>query len=148
MHVMAATIRWVAQPVLGQPSLKKEVYPMDSPLSPAFIIGTIRIGTIEGASCLNMGNNWPTNFRSFKKHNQGFGTVKGNQAHITGTRSLLNDPDLIDFPTFNDQDLPGWLKQMLGKGDSPAEGFGSEFLDNATDANAPETPDGKFVPED
>ena len=86
---------------------------MDNPLSPAFIIGTIHIGTIEGASCFNMGNNWPTNFRSFKKHNQGFGTVKGSHASITGTRSLLNDPDVIDFPTFNEKTLPAWLKQML-----------------------------------
>jgi|GEM_PF-1269679 len=86
---------------------------MDNPLSPTFIIGTIHIGEIEGASCFNMGNNWPTNFRSFKKHSQGFGTVKGSHASITGTKSLLNDPDMIDSPTFAEPELPDWLRRML-----------------------------------
>lgn len=86
---------------------------MESPLSPVFIIGTIHIGEIEGASCFNLGNNWPTNFRSYKKHNQGFGTIKGNHSSITGTRSLLNDPDTLDSPSFSEHDAPDWLRRLL-----------------------------------
>jgi hypothetical protein len=87
---------------------------MSSVLSPNFVIGTIRIGTIEGASCLNMGNNWPTNFESTKKHNQGFGTITGDKNDIKGLRTLLDDRDVMDMMNLGDEDeVPDWLKEMI-----------------------------------
>ena len=60
-------------------------------LSPVFIIGDIHIGSIEGASCFNMGNNLPTGFKSYKKHNQGFGSINGDNNNIEEISSLLSD---------------------------------------------------------
>jgi hypothetical protein len=89
--------------------------PSSSLLSPTFIIGHIRIGSVEGASCVNFGNNLPTGFVSNKKHNQGFGTVGGDHNHIKDARSALNDSDLIDM--FNDGDEidgpPDWLRKII-----------------------------------
>ena len=82
-------------------------------LSPVFAIGTIHIGQVEGASCVNLGNNWPTNFRSYKKHNQGFGNVTGNHNVMSGLRSLLHDPDTYDMPSSPNHEVPEWAKQFL-----------------------------------
>ncbi|WP_096439348.1 hypothetical protein [Alteribacter populi] len=84
-------------------------------LSPNFFIGNIRIGTIEGASCMNMGNNYPTNFQNHKKHNQGFGSISGDHNSLEGLRSILSDPDVIDL--FNQgsqaEELPQVVKELL-----------------------------------
>lgn len=86
------------------------------PFSPTFIIGTIRIHQIEGASCFNMGNNWASDFRSYKKHNQGFGTVTGDHSTIRGTKSLLSDPDTFDLAALpGDDDIPDWIARLLPK---------------------------------
>lgn len=85
---------------------------MNPLLSPTFVIGYIRVDSIEGASALNIGNNWPTNFQSYKKHNQGFGTIKGTRNEIQGARTLLNDPDLLDVFGSPEQ-IPEWLREML-----------------------------------
>ncbi|PGV48710.1 hypothetical protein [Bacillus sp. AFS037270] len=65
---------------------------MASPiLSPTFHIGTIKIGTIEGASAFSIGNNFIEDFKNSKKHNQGLGNIHGdrnNLAHMTA--SLTN----------------------------------------------------------
>ncbi|UCZ53974.1 hypothetical protein LGQ02_04100 [Bacillus shivajii] len=83
-------------------------------LSPNFFIGNIRIGTIEGASCLNMGNNYPANFQSHKKHNQGFGSISGDHNSLEGLRSILSDPDVIDVLTnSNTDELPAVVQEML-----------------------------------
>lgn len=65
--------------------------------SPNFVIGRIEIGSVEGASCVNMGNNFPSNFQSSKKHNQGFGDVSGNNNHLSGTKSTLDDSDFLEW---------------------------------------------------
>ncbi|RKN86398.1 hypothetical protein [Paenibacillus ginsengarvi] len=65
--------------------------------SPNFVIGHIEIGTVEGASCVNMGNNFPSNFQSNKKHNQGFGDVSGNNNQLSGTKSTLDDSDFLEW---------------------------------------------------
>lgn len=94
-------------------------------LSPVFAIGTIHIGHVEGASCVNLGNNWPTNFRSYKKHNQGFGNVHGDNNVLGGLRSLLNDPDTYDMMSTANTNVPEWAEQFLGDDDSsvsPDEG--------------------------
>lgn len=88
---------------------------MPNVLSPAFIIGSISIGEIAEASCLNMGNNWISDFRSYKKHNQGFGSVRGDHAVVRGTRSLLNDPDTFDMLSLQDDKLPAWIGQLIGR---------------------------------
>lgn len=85
---------------------------MNPLLSPTFVIGYIRVDSIEGASALNIGNNWPTNFQSYKKHNQGFGTIKGDRNEIHGARTLLNDPDLLDAFGSVEQ-IPEWLRELL-----------------------------------
>lgn len=94
---------------------------MNPLLSPTFVIGYIRVDSIEGASALNIGNNWPTNFQSYKKHNQGFGTVKGSGNEIRGARTLLNDPDLLDVFGSPEQ-IPEWLRELLLQIDQDQQG--------------------------
>ncbi|WP_202916123.1 hypothetical protein [Paenibacillus mesophilus] len=65
--------------------------------SPNFVIGRIEIGSVEGASCINLGNNFPSNFQSSKKHNQGFGDVSGNNNRLSGTHSTLDDADFLEW---------------------------------------------------
>lgn len=92
---------------------------MKSFLSPVFVIGQIRIGSVEGASCINLGNNRPSHFRSEKKHVQGFGTVSGDNSKIEGARTALNDSDFIDMLNVSEQ-MPDWLNQVINK-NSPGE---------------------------
>lgn len=86
---------------------------MSSLFSPTFVIGSIRIGSVEGASCVNMGNNYPTNFKNHKKHNQGFGSVGGDHNKIFGARSVLDDSDMVDMMNLSENDVPEWVKEML-----------------------------------
>lgn len=81
--------------------------------SPTFIIGHIRIGSVEGASCVNMGNNYPTGFQNHKKHNQGFGSVGGDHNHISGTKAMLDDADFVDMIGEADHDIPEWVKAFM-----------------------------------
>jgi len=64
--------------------------------SPAFYIGSISIGTVEGASCVNLGNNLPSNFTNYKKHNQGFGNISGDQANVHDILASLEEKDTSD----------------------------------------------------
>jgi hypothetical protein len=83
-------------------------------LSPTFVIGHIRIGSVEGASCVNFGNNFPTDFQNHKKHNQGFGNVGGDHNKIDGTKAVLEDADLIDtLVSGAEEDIPDWVKEMV-----------------------------------
>jgi hypothetical protein len=83
-------------------------------LSPSFVIGHIQVGSLEGASCINIGNNFPSHFTSNKKHNQGFGNVGGDGNTISDGRMVLNDPDVLDLLTVSgEQDVPDWLKEMI-----------------------------------
>lgn len=82
--------------------------------SPTFYIGTIHIESIEGASCLNMGNNLPVGFRSYKKENQGFGSISGNNNTISGLRSLLKDSNVIDIlDQSEEEDIPEWVRKLI-----------------------------------
>lgn len=86
-------------------------------LSPTFLIKEFKIGTISDASCLNMGNNWPSQFESHKKQNQGFGSVTGDHNSLEDIRSLLSDPDFIDMLNIEDRDaLPEWLEEAIAEG--------------------------------
>lgn len=83
-------------------------------LSPNFVIGSIKIGSIEGASCLNMGNNFPSNFSSHKKQNQGFGSITGDHNDIRDILSRLDDSDVLDMYNQMDQDdPPEWIKEIV-----------------------------------
>jgi hypothetical protein len=82
-------------------------------LSPQFVIGSIRIGSVENASCINMGNNWPTAFESHQKLTQGFGSISGDRNLIAGIRSLLNDSDFLDMLNISDPEVPEWLREIL-----------------------------------
>ncbi|OCT10968.1 hypothetical protein A8709_04495 [Paenibacillus pectinilyticus] len=86
---------------------------MSSFMSPTFIIGSIRIGSVESASCINMGNNWPTDFQSNQKTVQGFGAVEGDHNQLVGTRSMLNDSDFLDMLNVGDNETPEWLQEMI-----------------------------------
>jgi hypothetical protein len=84
-------------------------------MSPNFVIGHIRVGSVEGASCINMGNNFPTNFESHKKHNQGFGSVGGDNNKLENARTVLFDPDFLDMLNLSDNEVPEWIKEMIDK---------------------------------
>jgi hypothetical protein len=85
-------------------------------LSPKFIIGSIKIGSIEGASCFNMGNNFPNHFTNYKKHNQGFGSVTGDHNDIKGIVSKLDDRDSVDMLNENDlQETPEWIQELIAE---------------------------------
>lgn len=60
-------------------------------LSPTFHIGTIKIGSIEGASCLSIGNNFIEDFKSSKKHNQGLGNIHGDRNNFAHTSASLTN---------------------------------------------------------
>ncbi|KMJ58340.1 hypothetical protein AB685_10590 [Bacillus sp. LL01] len=82
--------------------------------SPNFFIGSIRIGVVESASCINMGNNYPSQFHSQKKHNQGVGNISGDENDIHGTKSQVSDSSLIDILDQTDhKELPEWLQDMM-----------------------------------
>ncbi|WP_078381218.1 hypothetical protein [Sutcliffiella halmapala] len=87
---------------------------MTSKYSPNFFIGSIRIGVVESASCINMGNNYPTQFQSNKKHNQGIGNISGDENDIHETKSLVSDSSFIDMlHQLEDQELPQWLQDVI-----------------------------------
>lgn len=87
---------------------------MASRYSPNFFIGSIRIGVVESASCINMGNNYPTQFQSNKKHNQGIGNISGDENDIHETKSLVNDSSFIDMlHQLEDKELPQWLQDVI-----------------------------------
>ncbi|MEA3321806.1 MAG: hypothetical protein U9Q88_17590 [Bacillota bacterium] len=85
-----------------------------SDYSPNFFIGSIRIGVVESASCINMGNNYPSQFQSHKKHNQGVGNISGDENDIHGTKSQVSDSSFIDlFEQSDSQELPQWLQNVI-----------------------------------
>lgn len=76
---------------------------MASPiLSPTFHIGTIKIGSIEGASCFSIGNNFIEDFKNSKKHNQGLGNIHGDRNNLAHMSTSL---------THQEPDTPTKLKQ-------------------------------------
>ncbi|MEH7132456.1 hypothetical protein, partial [Priestia megaterium] len=86
----------------------------DQALESAFSIGDIHIGTIEDASAVNFGNNFPTNFRSHKKVSQGFGNILGNQNDIQDILSSLEEKDISEvYNESQDGKPPQWLDTMI-----------------------------------
>ncbi|WP_084797712.1 hypothetical protein [Neobacillus mesonae] len=65
---------------------------MASPiLSPTFHIGSIKIGTIESASCFSIGNNFIEDFKSNKKTNQGLGNIHGSHNDFSHMSAALTN---------------------------------------------------------
>ncbi|MFP7735144.1 hypothetical protein ACLHDF_17320 [Priestia aryabhattai] len=94
----------------------EEMREPDKTLESTFSIGDIHIGTIEDASAVNFGNNFPTNFRSHKKVTQGFGNILGNQNDIHDILSSLEEKDVSELYNENqDQKPPEWLDTMIEK---------------------------------
>lgn len=85
-------------------------------LSPIFLIGKIHIGNVEGASCVNIGNNLPIGFESYKKQNQGFGSITGDHNDIKDLESKLKDSHVVDMINQSDNDdIPEYAKQLAKK---------------------------------
>ncbi|MGG3196015.1 hypothetical protein [Priestia aryabhattai] len=92
----------------------EEMREPDQALESTFSIGDIHIGTIEDASAVNFGNNFPTNFRSHKKVSQGFGNILGNQNDIHDILSSLEEKDISEVYNENqDGKPPEWLDTMI-----------------------------------
>lgn len=109
-------------------------------LSSVFVLGSIVVNQMEGASCFNVGNNFPTNFQSYKKHNQGFGTVHGSHNSIPNLRSFLNDPDVLDSVSFApDGQMPEWVRNLIEQSElPPVDEFAQAFLSEQKEENETE----------
>ncbi|MED1203945.1 hypothetical protein [Heyndrickxia acidicola] len=87
--------------------------------SPSFFIGSISIGTVEGASCVNFGNNLPSGFTNYKKHSQGFGTVSGDNADVHDLLARLEQQDTKDLFRYdsnveeNSHEINEMLKELI-----------------------------------
>ncbi|WJH34746.1 hypothetical protein N6H14_00590 [Paenibacillus sp. CC-CFT747] len=83
-------------------------------LSPTFVIGQLRIGSVEGASCVNFGNNLPSGFASRKMHNQGFGSVGGDGNTIRGARSTVRETEGEKSQAAEDEgEVPDWIRELI-----------------------------------
>jgi hypothetical protein len=83
-------------------------------LSPVFFIGNIRIGSVSGASCVNLGNNLPLGFQSYSKQNQGFGSITGDNNDISELCSALKDTNTIDMLNQSDTiEVPDCVKKLI-----------------------------------
>ena len=82
-------------------------------LKPTFYIHSISIGIVEDASCLNFGNNFPMEFQSEKKQNQGFGNVTGNENALSDLKTLLNDRGDFRMSGGQPEEIPDWLQSLI-----------------------------------
>lgn len=83
--------------------------------APIFLIGTIQIKSVEGASCINFGNNYPTHFQSHKKQNQGFGTVSGDHSQIFGTKAKLDHAGSFELRNPERKEFPKSINKIRDK---------------------------------
>lgn len=83
--------------------------------SPIFLIGSIQIKSVESASCINFGNNYPAHFQSYKKQNQGFGTVSGDHSQIFGTKAELDHTGSFELWNTEDDKIPQMINKGIGK---------------------------------
>lgn len=59
----------------------------------------IKINSIENASAVNIGQNYLADWYNSDKRNQGFGQNYGDESGIIGTKSYVDDSDMIDSPS-------------------------------------------------
>lgn len=107
---------------------------MPENIAPNFFFRNFTIHSVEGASCVNIGSNRPIGFTSFKKHNQGFGSVSGSHNKIDGIKTLLSDQSLFDmFHDSNTEDMT-WVKEIK-------ESVIAKVMDYLEDAEVEEDPE-------
>lgn len=107
------------------------------PLHSTFHLRDIHVGTVEDASAINLGNSFPTNFKSVKKHNQGFGNVVGNENDIQDIASMLEEKDVIE--AFNETQDPAsqeWLTKLAAGLGTQQASDGSSPVDEQADPSA------------
>lgn len=59
-------------------------------------INIIKVNSFENASAINVGQNLLAEWHNSDKKNMGFGQNMGDDSGFCGTRSLVDDRDLID----------------------------------------------------
>ncbi|MGF2616263.1 hypothetical protein FZC84_00590 [Rossellomorea vietnamensis] len=108
---------------------EKSIEPSTNTVPPPtdFTFRDIHIGTIEDASAVNFGNNFPTNFRSNKKHNQGLGNIIGNNNDIHDLKSYMKEKNAREIYNENQDDQqPAWVDALEKK----ENGFDQESDDS------------------
>ena len=63
----------------------------------------MKINSIENASAVNVGQNYLADWYNSDKWNQGFGQNYGDESGIIGTKSFVDDSDMIDSPSLKAQ---------------------------------------------
>ncbi|MBW8349575.1 hypothetical protein K0H71_08970 [Bacillus sp. IITD106] len=58
----------------------------------------IKINSFENASAVNIGQNLLADWNNYDKKTQGFGQNLGDDCGFIGTKSAVDDRDLIDSP--------------------------------------------------
>lgn len=106
------------------PSIRERVFDVKR-FSPSFFIGSISIGTVEGASCVNLGNNLPSGFVNYKKQNQGFGSISGDHNDIHDILATIEENGI--------QDAFHYEGVLQGKNDQVLENIEQEMLDSGID---------------
>lgn len=99
----------------GQPQRKKKKAKQTAPFSPTFHFKEFKVGSLENASTINIGNNYPTNFKGFKRQNQGLGTIDGNNNDIHDLQSYIHLRYFLDAFMDDHDDVPDYIKEMLDK---------------------------------
>lgn len=77
-------------------------------------VGSIKIGSIENASALNIGRNYLRSFESLSKTNQGLGNIHGDHNDLSSSMNKVEDPDLFDSCEIDDE-IEKVLLVMTGK---------------------------------
>jgi hypothetical protein len=70
-------------------------------VTPSIVINifNFKINSFENASAVNVGQNILADWNNTDKKNQGFGQNFGDSSAFMGTKSMVDDRDLIDAPT-------------------------------------------------
>jgi len=71
------------------------------PETPCFIINiqVIKVNSFENASAINVGQNLLAEWHNFDKKTMGFGQNSGDGSQFLGTKSMVDDRDVIDSPS-------------------------------------------------
>lgn len=64
-------------------------------------LGSIKVGGITNDSGIFIGENMQNGWDSHSKGNSGIGEISGDHNWLTVYMALLNDPDIIDSPIFD-----------------------------------------------
>lgn len=81
--------------------------------SPVFHFNEFKVGNLENASAINFGNNYPNNFRGYKRHSQGLGTIEGNHNDIHDLEASMSQRYLMDALVDRNEELPDWIKELV-----------------------------------